>query len=118
MRRQLSGLVVLSLVVMGGCIWLDDGDSNNGYYNDEETVVYVNRTAYLVDNYIDGEFAGTVEPFQSLSIYSRNLDGRHEFYSVCRDCSLSWGPTYFTLYEGEVFRIYLEETGMNFSVDR
>ncbi len=102
-------LILPMLISLTGCIWVDD---RPGYYNAEETVIYINRTNYIVDNYINGEYVGAVMPFDRLYVYSRYLDGRNEYYSVCRDCHLEWGPTFFTLYDGEVFRIYLESTGM------
>lgn len=108
-RIMVPALLVIMLYI-NGCIWIDD--SSPGYVNEEETVVYINRTDYVVDNYINGEFVGAVNPFSILHVYSRYLDGRNEYYSVCRDCSLTWGPTFFTLYDGEIFKIYLEETGM------
>jgi hypothetical protein len=103
-------VILLVMLVVNGCIWIDD--DGPGYTNAEETVVYINRTDYVVDNYINDEFVGAVNPFSTLNVYSRYLDGRNEYYSACRDCSLTWGPTFFTLYDGEVFKIYLEETGM------
>ena len=118
MKLRYIGLTVIALLVTGGCIWIDDDGPSGSYHDDEETVIYINRTGYFIDNLIDGEFVGTVGPDSTLHITSRYLDGRHEYYSEARDAGLTWGPTMFTLYDGEVFRIYLEETGMSFSVDR
>ncbi|MGB3975989.1 MAG: hypothetical protein WBM02_10990 [bacterium] len=110
MNRALTiSVMVLIITSLGGCIWIDDSPD---HYNAEETIVYINRTDYLVDNYINGEYVGSVNPFSTFYVYSRYLDGRNEYYSVCRDGTLFWGPTYFTLYDGEVFKIYLEESGM------
>ncbi|MBN1878764.1 hypothetical protein JW823_01520 [bacterium] len=118
MKKQYARFIILVIVVLGGCIWIDDDGSPGINPDAEETIIYINRTGLFVDNMIDGEFVGTVGPDSTLYITSRYLDGQHEFYSVAQDGNLSWGPTVFTLYDGEVFRIYLEETGMTFSVDR
>ncbi len=110
MNRAFSfTIMILIMVFIGGCIWIDDRPA---YYNAEETIIYINRTDYLVDNYINGEYVGSVNPYSTFHVYSRHLDGRNEYYSVCRDGALSWGPTIFTLYDGETFKIYLENSGM------
>ncbi len=114
MRKQYFFSTILVALVLGGCIWVDDDGSRNGFPDYEETVIYINRTDWFVDNMIDGQLVGTVGPQESLRIQSWDLEGRHEFYSIARDTDLTWGPTVFTLYDGETFRIYLEETGMNF----
>jgi hypothetical protein len=108
--RHYLVLIVIT-VVFGGCIRVDGSPS---YYNSEETVIYINRTGHVVDNYINGEYVGAVQPYDRLYVYSHYLDGTNEYHSVCRDCNLEWGPTFFTLHDGEVFRIYLEQTGMYF----
>lgn len=113
MQFRILVAVLIIGIQCGGCIWIDDDD---GIYIPggelEETVLYINRTGYFIDNIIDDEFVGTVGPYETLRVVSMHLDGPHVFYSTCRDCSLTWGPTTFTLGEGEIFRIYLEESGM------
>lgn len=118
MIRQVAVLVTVVIAVLGGCIWIDDDGTAIVYPNLEETVIYINRTEWYVDNMIDGEFVGTVAPGSTLRVASLDLDGPHEFYSTARDTGLTWGPTTFTLYDGEEFKIYLEETGMSFAVER
>jgi hypothetical protein len=109
-----KGILVLIAVLMtwSGCIFVDDGDDHHHSINLEETVIYINRTGYSIENYIDGDFVGTVAPNTELYVYDYYFDGRHEFYSHCLDCDLEWGPTEFVLYDGEVFRVYLELAGM------
>jgi len=112
---QVVLFTLLISTVFGGCIWIDD---DNGSYvpggNGEETIIYINRTEFVIDNYIDGDLVGSVGPYDTFHVYSQYLDGRHSYESLCRDCDLTWGPTVFTLWDGEEFRIYLEETGMRF----
>ena len=113
MKVQMMAAVMLFAASLGGCIWIDDDD---GVYIPggelEETVIYINRTAHTIDNTIDDAYVGSIGPGGSLEVVSLTLDGPHVYFSTCRGCDLTWGPTTFSLREGEVFRIYLEETGM------
>ncbi|MBN1296346.1 hypothetical protein JXA80_06170 [bacterium] len=109
--RRWFGFVLLVMVVSGGCIWIDDEDDGPPCCNLDETVIYINRTGFVVDNIIDDQPVGSVGPDETLTIVSPDLDGQHEYTSFSRDGSLTWGPTYFTLRDGEVFRIYLETSG-------
>ncbi|GEM_PF-6669339 len=108
MRKSL--LFAIILMTVWGCIWIDDDDDDccDEYV---EEIIYINRTVYQVDNYIDDVYVGTVAADTELHVFGDNYEGRHTFFSDCVNCSLSWGPTQFTLREGETFRIFLEEGG-------
>ncbi|MCD4653320.1 hypothetical protein K8T06_05240 [bacterium] len=118
---KITRIVLLTVLVSGilvGCIWIDD--DNDCYIpsgNAEEVVIYINMTSYIIDNYIDGDLVGSVGPDATLHVYSHYLDGQHMYESICQNCDLTWGPTTFTLRDGETFRIYLEKTGMRFRTD-
>jgi len=119
MNTRFIILTLISSLILAGCIWIDDdgGDVYIPTGNAEEEVVYINNTGKLVDNYIDDELVGSVSPYDTMRIYSIHLDGTHSFYSQSRDLQLTWGPTMFTLGDGEIFTIYLEETGMKYSFE-
>lgn len=103
--------VLLTVLTVSGCIWIDDDDDDGCCDELVEEIIYVNQTAYQIDNFIDDEYVGTVAPNTELHVFNDEYDGRHAFFSDCVNCSLSWGPTQFTIREGETFRIYLEDSG-------
>lgn len=111
--KKIALALMMTSFFFSGCIWIDDDDDNHYYQNYEETIIYINNTSYSVDNFIDDEFVGAVAPNTELRVYGYDYDGSHKFYSKCIDCSLEWGPTYFTIRDGETFKIYLETSGMS-----
>ncbi len=112
MKKVLSGVLILVLMLFQGCVWVDDDDDCcPAYPNEQEHIIYVNLTNNYVENYIDEDFKGTVSPDSELHVYGYDYDGTHWFHSVCVDCEKEWGPDEFTIDDGETFTIYLENDG-------
>lgn len=104
-------LGILVVILMSGCIWIDDDHDDYCCNNYEEEIVYVNHTNYSVDNFIDDEFVGSVTPDSELHVFGYDYDGYHVFYSRCINFEFEWGPDEFFIYDGETFTIYLEMDG-------
>lgn len=103
-------ILLLIIPMMQGCIWIDDDDDDEHWqHNDEERIMYINRTDCEVENFIDGRYVGTVRAWDTMNEYGHEYDGTHTFRSSATDCDAEWGPDEFNIHDGETFRIYLED---------
>lgn len=101
--------VLLLLVFIGicfsipACLIVGDDDDND----ESERINYFNNTPYTVENYIDDVYRGSVDPFDSMTIYG-DFEGTHKFYSRAIGINWTWDPMWRDLYDGETLNIYLD----------
>jgi hypothetical protein len=104
----LTAVAALLAVALGGCIFIDPDDDHDWRY---ERIVWDNHTPYHIDNYLDGEFIGTVAPYDELTFRHRHLEGYRTFYSEAIEVETTWGPDEFYVDDGETFILDLYEGG-------
>ncbi len=99
----LFGLLLGASVFAAGCVIIDDG---YGGYDETEIIRFQNYTGLRVDNYIDEIFVGAVPAFGSIEIEG-DYEGIHLFESWGEDDLMHWGPSEFSILDGEIFVVDL-----------
>ena len=105
-KTILLALGAAAVLSAGGC-YIDDHCRFCG--DDLETIRYENHTDLLVDNFIDGEYVGTVSRQGRLDV-DGDYEGRHVFESSTPGDELHWGPTEFRIGNGELFVLDLTDS--------
>lgn len=97
-------LVVMISMLTQSCIIVRDDDDDD---DPLEKIRYINNTPYKVDNYIDDRYRGSVEPWSTYNVYG-DFEGTHKYFSEAVESTWEWGPSYFSLRDGQSFDIYLD----------
>jgi hypothetical protein len=107
-RRAFLTLAAAGAVfALGGC-YIDDDCRFCGDLT--EIIRYENRTDFLVDNFIDGRYVGTVPRLGVLEVEG-DYEGRRLFESESTEGDLVWGPTELRVRDGELLVLQLTEDG-------
>jgi hypothetical protein len=100
-------LAAAAMFALSSCYY----DHHGRDFGDElETIRYQNHTDFLVDNYIDGVYVGTVSRLGSLDV-DGDYEGLHTFESQTPHDELHWGPTDFRIHNGDLFVLDLTDHG-------
>jgi len=111
-RRALLMAAAAAAVIGLGACYYDDNCRYCG--NDLETIRFENHTNRLWDNFIDGNYVGTVSSFGRLE-FDGDYEGRHVFESKSTDNQLHIGPREIRIFNGDLIILDITDNGFKVS---